>query len=69
MSQEDVARKAAISVDTYRLLEGAANDGAHVNPTLDTLLRAMLALDMDIADLTRPGEQHLGSVGDARPGL
>jgi transcriptional regulator with XRE-family HTH domain len=52
LSQEAVAQRAGIAVQTYRSLE--LNHGALencCNPTLDTMLRLMYALNMSIEDV------------------
>lgn len=52
MSQEEVASAAGIATYTYGCLERAASsDGPEVNPTLDTLIRISVILDVDLRDL------------------
>lgn len=52
-SQEEVAHAAGISVYAYGCLErGQSTSGGDANPTLDTLLRVLHALGLELRELS-----------------
>ena len=51
MSQERVAITAELAVSTYGRLERSVTGGDWANPTLETFLRVLVALEVDPADL------------------
>ena len=53
MSQEGVALAAGVAVDTYCRIERSISAGRWANPTLETTLRVILALNVDLAELGR----------------
>ncbi len=56
MSQEQVAHQAGLSVYAYSSLErGRSPSGGDANPTLDTVLRALSALGMQLEEAIGAG--------------
>lgn len=74
LSQEQVAFSAGIAVQTYSCLErGRSPAGGDANPTLDTILRILAALDLDVPMLSNgpvhpDGAPDLGPTGGSRTG-
>lgn len=63
LSQELTAHRAGISVQTYRRLEsGGSRSSGHANPTLDTILRVLVVLDLHPSELTRRCPDIRGSI-------
>lgn len=52
MSQEKVALTAGVAVSTYARLERALRDGQWVNPQLDTMLKLICTLNLELSDLS-----------------
>lgn len=56
LSQEQVAHKAGLAVQTYRCLErGTTPAGGYANPTLEAILRVLHVLEVEPPSLSETG--------------
>lgn len=56
LSQEQVAHKAGLAVQTYSCLErGTTPAGGYANPTLETILRVLQVLEVEPPSLSETG--------------